>query len=78
MMDEAVANQFETIVDRLARITQVGAQVSCAQIEMMAMYTANRERELEGKAFAYDEKAFIDLIDKYALGTNAVILQTGA
>jgi hypothetical protein len=75
-MDEAVANQFEATVDRLARINYVESQIMCAKIELQAMMATNVERLAEGKALAYDEAAFLELIEKYRIHHNAVIEQT--
>lgn len=43
------------------------SQIACALIEMEAMKAANVERESEGKALAYDEEAFMNLINRYGI-----------
>lgn len=42
-----------------------------AEIEMNAMIAENKQREHLGKSLAYDEKAFMDLIEKYNIHHNA-------
>jgi len=42
-----------------------------AEIEMQAMIVTNKQRESEGKAFAYTEADFFNLIDKYSIHDNA-------
>lgn len=49
------------------------SQVTCALIEMEGMKVENKKRELRGESLAYDEKAFMALIDKYTIGWNAAI-----
>ncbi len=51
----------------------VHAQATAAQIHLAAMFAANTEREAQGKALAYDEAAFMKLIDDYGLGHNTLM-----
>lgn len=53
----------------------VFSQTACALIEMEAMKAANAERESQGYSLAYDEEAFLALIDRYAIHHNAVLTQ---
>ena len=46
-------------------------QIACDQIELEAMKMANREKLTPG--FAYREKDFRALIDKYGISHNAVL-----
>lgn len=61
-------------MDAAQRIAFVTAQAIAAEIEMVSMRAANAERESNGFSPAYGEKAFIDLIDKYGLSHNALIV----
>jgi hypothetical protein len=45
----------------LARVFMLRAQVVTASIEVEAMKAANKEREMNGEALAYPEKAFMEL-----------------
>lgn len=49
----------------------VNAQAVAARIELESMLAANSERRSSGYADAYDEKAFLSLIDKYDLHHNS-------
>ena len=60
-------------MDREQRIVFVQAQTVCAMAEIEAMKAANREREDQGKALAYDEAAFMSVPDQFLIGHNAVI-----
>ena len=51
----------------------VNAQAACALAEMCSMEVANVERQMKGHMIAYDEKAFMDLQNKYCIGHNAVL-----
>ena len=46
-----------------------------AEIRMQAMIAANKEREINGEALAYDEKAFTGLIDEFGIHHNALITE---
>ncbi len=54
-------------------LVYIQSQVACALIEMEAMKAANVEREQRGESLAYDEAAFMAIIDKYGIHHNAVI-----
>lgn len=47
-----------------------------AQIELEAMKSENRLREQNDKAPAYGYKDFMDLIERYELGHNAILDNT--
>lgn len=55
------------------KATQIFANSIAAQIEMQSMIVANKERENDGKAYAYTEKDFIDLISRQGIGYNQII-----
>ena len=46
-------------------------QLMQARIKLEAMIVANKEREIAGDSLAYNEKAFIDLIEKCQIHHNA-------
>lgn len=51
----------------------VQAMTAAMLAELESMRVANLEREREGKAYAYDEKAFADLPVRFGLTHNAII-----
>lgn len=51
----------------------IHAQVACAQIEAAGMTAFNKQREALGQSMAYDEAAFLALIEKYGIDHNAVV-----
>ena len=51
----------------------IQSQSACALIEMEAMKAENTYREMRGETIAYNEKAFLDLIERYGIHHNAVI-----
>ena len=53
--------------------TYMDSQIACALIEMESMKAMNYERDAQGLAQAYNEEAFLDLIEKYGIHHNAVI-----
>lgn len=44
-----------------------------AEIRMQAMIVANKEREINGEALAYNEQSFLDLINEFGIHHNALI-----
>ena len=46
-------------------VAYVHSQSVAARIEMESMCALNKERECQSKALAYDEIAFLLIIDKY-------------
>ena len=70
-MEDIRINGFDLV--RLANIAYVNSQSTCALIELESMKSENSTRILNNQALAYDEKAFVDLIDKYQLGHNSVV-----
>ena len=55
------------------RLVYVRGMLLQAEIEMQAMIAANKEREADGKSLAYDEKAFMDLIERQGVHHNALV-----
>jgi hypothetical protein len=51
----------------------INSQTACALIEMQGMVAANTLREDQGHTIAYDESAFLKLIEKYGIHHNAVL-----
>lgn len=51
----------------------VMAQAAAANAEVAAMQAANQYREMQGHTIAYDEAAFLSMIDKYQLHHNDVL-----
>jgi len=51
----------------------VHAQSVAATAQIEGMKATNTERERDGKALAYDELAFQDIINEYGLHSNALI-----
>jgi hypothetical protein len=43
-----------------------------AEIEMNAMITENKQREIQGDSLAYSEVDFMGLIEKHSIHTNAL------
>ena len=60
-------------MDNHGKAAHINSQVACALIEMESMKAANEERASKGLAQAYDEGAFMALINRYGIHTNAVI-----
>ena len=58
---------------KLQNVAYVNSQIASAMIELEAMKATNAERELHGQAQAWNEDAFISLIDKYQLDHNRVL-----
>jgi nitrous oxidase accessory protein NosD len=51
----------------------VQAQAAAALIEAMGMAAENMQRSHQGASIAYDEKAFLAIIEKYGIHHNSVI-----
>lgn len=51
----------------------IHAQAVCAQAEIAAMQAENMQRAALGQSMAYDEAAFMAVIEKYGIHHNAVI-----
>jgi hypothetical protein len=51
----------------------VHAQSVAALAEIEAMKAANQHREMQGYTQAYGEEAFLEVVDKYRIGHNAVV-----
>ena len=59
----------------IARITYVQGRIAAANIEMQAMVAENNQRLILGQSMAYTDKDFMDLIDEYSLGYNALLTE---
>lgn len=64
----------EMTFDEAARIARVHANVARAMIEMNAMTAENMQRQALGHSMAYDESAFLSIIDECGIGYNSVEL----
>jgi hypothetical protein len=51
----------------------INSQVACALIEAAAMTAENQQREAVGHSMAYNEEAFLGLIDSYGISHNKVV-----
>ena len=50
-------------------------QLMQARIKLESMIVANKEREIAGDSLAYNEKAFMDLIEEFKIHHNAFPFQ---
>jgi hypothetical protein len=48
-------------------VVELYRRITCAQIVMNGMTAENQVRAFKGEAPAYDERAFINIIDEYKL-----------
>lgn len=55
------------------RAAYVFAQSVCAMAEIEGMKASNTERESKGYTIAYDEDAFVRVIEKYGIHANATL-----
>jgi len=51
----------------------VTAQAACANAEVAGMTAENMQRAALGQSMAYDEAAFVAVIENYSIHHNAVI-----
>lgn len=56
------------------KIAFIHSQIACANIELESMKAANLQRVLIGDPPIYEEEDMLNLIDKYQLGHNSVIM----
>lgn len=49
------------------------AQSVCAMAEIESMKALNTYRQMRDETIAYDEEAFLTVIDKYGISHNAVL-----
>lgn len=61
------------MMDINERCAFVIAQAACANAEIAAMQAENQQRVLQGYSIAYNERAFMDVQNKYLIEHNAVI-----
>lgn len=55
-------------------VAYIQAQSVAALCEIESMKAANTERQDQGYALAYDEEAFLAVIDRYGISHNAVLI----
>ena len=67
------AERMELAANMMMRSATVMASVMRAYATIEGMKALNREREADGKALAYDESAFLDVIDQEGIGHNSVV-----
>jgi len=60
-------------VTRFQNAVLVFSQCISALAEIESMKAANRERQEQGKADAYDEGAFLEINERFCLGWNSVV-----
>jgi hypothetical protein len=51
----------------------INSQVACALIEMEGMKALNIYRQSRDETIAYDDEAFLDVINRYGIHHNAVV-----
>ena len=56
------------------RAAYIISQSICAMAELMAMQAENAQREHSGESMAYRETDFVEVIDRYGLSHNSVLL----
>lgn len=56
--------------DRIARAARVMAQAAAANAKVAAMQAENQARAARREPLAYDEKAFLDVIEEHGLHWN--------
>lgn len=61
-------------MDKPEAVAYVQAMTACVLIEMEAMKAENLNREHRGENPAYSAKDFQDLIARYGIGHNSVLL----
>lgn len=59
--------------DRVARAARVMGSAAAANAKVAAMQAANQERAARGEPLAYDEKAFLDVIEEHGLHWNYLV-----
>ena len=59
----------------IERAAFLNSQVACAMIEAMGLHAENMQRQAVGNSMAYDEAAFVAIIEKYGIGHNAALSQ---
>ena len=61
-------------MDEVQRAAYLLSQSVAAMIEAMGMAAENQYRICHDGTLVYDDKAFLDLIDRYGLDSNAAML----
>lgn len=59
-------------MDKEQQLVFLKSQILCAEIEMQSMISTNQLRDVNGDSPAYDEQAFMDLIDKYGISHDYI------
>lgn len=72
-MDQEMINQLSQTTHDFQNIVYIFGMAVGAMIEMQAMIAANKERENQGLALAYDETAFTKLQEDYQLYHNSIL-----
>lgn len=62
-----------TDVDPTQAAAFIQAQSTACYVELVSMITQNDCDRLAGRPSTYTPQAFLDLIDKYGLGQNAIL-----
>lgn len=60
-------------VQKMANVAYVSSQIASAYCVLEAMKAENALRLRTGHSPAYGEKAFMELVDQFQLGHNAVL-----
>lgn len=61
-------------MNREQRIAYIISQSAAALITAMAMQAENDQRKHLGQSMAYQEDAFLNVIDQHGIGTNSVLM----
>jgi len=60
-------------IEDLKAVEYQRAMTTSAEIELHAMLATNLARKSNNETLAYDEDAFMELINKYGLGHNSIV-----
>ena len=66
------AQLMDYAANQMRRAADVNARIARASIRLAGMVAANATRESHGYALAYDEGAFLAVIDEEGIDYNAV------
>ena len=61
-------------MDKDQRVAYIFSQSVAAMAEIEAMKAKNTYRKMRGETIAYDENAFMHVIDQYGLGSNTLLM----
>ena len=62
-------------MDDAQRLVYVQGRIMAAEIEMQAMIVENKMREMNNLGPAYDEAAFMNLLNEYGLHHNTLLTE---